>query len=202
MADVIDLFGDREAGDNVVCEEPVRFRALDWAEGAIIQCLTAESERYEHIRARELKKPEEHRHLWQVPEGFKLSGVLLDTCAGLFRHRSSLENMKRLYNLAGLMECLIHGSAPVLRTAMIRDMFNKAHAMKEELDITWRTGGQSYLLPRHPHLDPGPELTDRIGQADSLKELYEVIRLETSRQLDILMENYVFYLPRAYLAGA
>lgn len=200
MGDVIDLFR-RDGRDNVISEGPICFRVAHYDEGTVIQCLAGESERYERHRADALAASPGHEHLWRVPEGHKLTGGMLDTALGLFRHRSSPEDLKRVYRLAGLMECLIHASAPILRTALIRDVFKKAQGLKDELGMSWRSGGEQYLLPLSESFRPGPGLVARLKQTESLKELYRVIDEETSGQLEAIMENYVFYLPRSFVRG-
>lgn len=201
MGDVIDLFRRGSGPDNVISEGPIRFRAAPYDEGALIQCLVASAERYEGERALAASAPPGHHHFSQVPEGYKLSGAVLYTALGLFRHRSSLENLRKVYRLAGIMECLIHSSVPILRTALIRDVFNKAQALKEELGMAWRSGSEMYLLPLHENLWPGPRLPDALSGAETLKELYQVIEGETAGQLDAIMANYVFYMPRVFVRG-
>ena len=108
--------------------------------------------------------------------------------------------MRRLYWLAGLMECVTKAPSPVLRTDLVRRFFKIINEEREKLNVSWKGNVRDFLLPLHPeHYDPGVFM-DTISNASSLKDLLAGIEKETNSQFDILADSYVFYVPETFLS--
>jgi len=108
--------------------------------------------------------------------------------------------MRRLYRLAGLMECATRAPSPVLRTDLVRRFFKIINEEREKLGVSWKGNVQEFMLPLLPeHYDPS--VFDYIvGNASTLKELLVGIEEETNAQFDILASSYVFYIPEGFLS--
>ena len=134
------------------------------------------------------------------PESFTLDGGYHYTCMWLFRFREDENRMRRLYRLAGLMECVTKAPSPVLRTDLVRRFFKIINEEREKLSVSWKGNVRNFLLPLlAEHYDPGVFM-DTIGGAPSLRDLLAGIEKETNSQFDVLADGYVFYMPETFLS--
>lgn len=196
MADIIDLTTKLRTADNLVTASPLEFRRGEWQGGYALLCTRGESIRFEAHRLEALKS-HGHRHIASVPSHFTLDGGYHYTIGGLFRYRSDESIMRRVYHLAGLMECVTNASSHILRTDLLRHFYKSILEERDKLQIVWRGHVRHFLLPLHPdHRNPNLFFHE-IAKADSLKELYAAIRSETDKQFDILSSLYVCYLPES-----
>ncbi len=194
MAEVIDIRGNRALPDNRIVSSTFDFRWADWEAGKPIQCIKAEAEKYERHRAKSIR--EGHIHISFVPSHFSLTGGYFYTLRGIFSYRNDDTRAMEVYLLAGLMECVMNGTAPILRTDLLRSVYKKILSLKDSLRVTWQGDVDNFLLPLHPNLY-GPTLfLSRVNGCETLKDLYKTIKIETQRQYEIIKEAYVFYLPR------
>ena len=196
MADIIDLSSRLKPANNLIAISPLEFRKGEWLSGSAILCTREESARLEAQRrkATPLRPP-----ITIVPNHLTLDGGYHYTCLWLFRFREDEVRMRRLYWLAGLMECVTKAPSPVLRTDLVRRFFKIINEEREKLNVSWRGNVRNFLLPIHAqHYDPGA-FTAAIGSAPSLKELLACIEKETNCQFDILADSYVFYVPETFL---
>jgi hypothetical protein len=116
----------------------------------------------------------------------------------MFIYRDLEHKMREVYLLAGLIDCMINQVSPILRTALLRDMYKKIFLMKKGLGITWHGPLDQVLLPIDPLFFNAEQYQAALRAASSMKELYEEIRKGTEEMFDILSVKYVFYLPRAH----
>lgn len=198
MGDVIDLKSRLlRKDDSLISANPIEFRRGDWQGAHAVLCRREESKRYEEHRAQALSQPD-HQHLRFVPNHFSLTEGYHYTVMGLFRHRRDEAMMRRVYRLAGLMECVTNVPSPVLRSDLLRRFYQFILEERTAVEVTWGGDAQHFLLP----LDPGfynPNLfAHYVSMAASLMDLYDVIEVETGRQFDILREFYVIYLPQRF----
>ena len=194
-ADIINLNDRRPGRDNLLMDHPLEFRRGDWHSGYAMLCTRQESKRYESHRMEALGRPG-HQHLGFVPSHFSLTDGYHYTLQGLFRHRENETLMRRVYRLAGFMECITNASSPVLRTDLLRRLYQSILEERETLGVVWRGNVRNFLFPLHPdRYDPNLFL-HRVSLALTLKDLYDVIETETNVQFDLLSQFYVFYLPK------
>lgn len=196
MADIIDLFSRFKPGNNLIAVSPLEFRKAQWPSGSAILCTREESAKLESQRR---KSTPERPLMTLVPQSRTLDGGHHYTCLWLFRFREDEARMRRLYRLAGLMECATGAPSPVLRTDLVRRFFKIINEEREKLNVSWKGHVLSFLLPlRIEHYDPSLFMTTVSG-APSLKELLGGIERETDSQFDLLAAHYVFYVPEAFL---
>jgi hypothetical protein len=194
MAKIIPFEDGRKDDDNLICLKPLEFRRGDWLKGQVIQCLRQEAEKYQAHRRQALVGG--HRHLSFVPEHFKLAGGSDYTVLGLYRWRRESLQTRELYRLAGLMECVVNSTSPVLRTDLLRSLYKTIMDLRRRLNMSWLGGSNQFLLPLHPHLYERARFFDKISHTHTLKDLYAVVDQETTVQFDQLAAEYVFYLPQ------
>jgi hypothetical protein len=195
MADVIDL-SERFHRDNLIVANPLEFRQGEWETGHAMMCPRAESERFEAHRQEALRAG--HGHISFVPNHFTLDGGAHYTFVGLFRFRNEEVMMRRVYRLAGLMECATRAPSAILRSDLLRRFYQAILEEREELNVVWRGNVRHFLLPLHPELRNPNLFLHNVEKAETLKDLFQAVSDETDTQFDILRSHYVFYLPRSF----
>jgi len=196
MADIIDLSSRFKRGPNLITTSPLEFRKSEWLSGSAILCTREESAKLEAQRRRSTS---DRPPMTLVPNHFNLESGHHYTCLWLFRFRDDEKRMRRLYWLAGLMECVTKAPSPVLRTDLVRRFFKIINEEREKLNVSWKGNVRNFLLPIHAELYAPDIFMDKISVAPSLKELLEEIEKETNSQFAILAANYVFYVPETFL---
>jgi hypothetical protein len=201
MADIIDLASRFKPGSNLIVSRPLEFRKAEWLSGAAVLCTREDSERLEELRQKQARGSDRH-FISLVPNHFTLEGGCHFTALHLLRFRKDEEAMRRVYRLAGLMECITKAPSPILRTDLVRKFFKLIVEEREHLDVSWKGHVRSFLLPLHPQYYDQRLFMHSIQSAESLKELLSLIETEAGRQFDILAGQYVFYVPESFLALA
>ena len=197
MADIIDLSSRLKPASNLIAISPLEFRRSEWLSGNAVLCTREESAKLE---AQRRKSTPDRPSITIVPNHIVLDGGCHYTCLWLFRFREDEKRMRRLYFLAGLMECITKAPSPVLRTDLVRRFFKIINEEREQLNVSWKGNARNFLLPLHAgHYEPNIFI-DTISSAPSLKELLAGIEKETNSQFDILAGNYVFYVPETFLS--
>lgn len=194
MARIIRFEDGRKDDDNLICRKPLEFRRGDWRQGHVLQCLRSEAEKYQSHRKKVIT--DGHSHLSFVPEHFSLVGGCDYTVMGLFKMREQEEQARDFYRLAGLMECVVNSTSPLLRTDLLRGLYRTIMDLRRSLNFSWKGDSTQFLLPLHPHFYRRSYFFEQIHQADTLKVLYANVEQETRVQFDLLAAQYVFYLPQ------
>lgn len=200
MAEIIDFSAKHKQIQNLITATPVEFRRGDWQAGFAMLCSRNESARYEDHRREALRHPS-HHHLGQLPEHLNLADGYHYTVLGLFRHRDKAAAMRRVYRLAGLMECVLNAPSPVLRSDLLRRVYQTITEEREALNVAWRGDVHHFLLPLDLSHYDSKRFFAGIAAAPSLKEFYGFLEAETNTQFDLLCANYVIYLPRAFISS-
>jgi len=194
MADILSFEPRGDFPHNIITSEPIQFRWADWQTGHAIQCTVSEAEKFEEHRKKVIRAG--HKHISFIPNHFSLFNGYHHTILGLFQYRDERKKALEVYHLAGLMECVVNGHSPILRTDLLRNIYKKIVSLRKELGVVWRGRVHHFLLPLHPEFY-GPNLfLCRVNATQTLKDLYEAIFAETEKQFAIIQESYVFYLPK------
>jgi hypothetical protein len=194
MADIIQ-FHDRQRAvpGDLICARPFEFRRSSWVSTHFTQMLRPLSD---NMQAEQEARHENGKtHPLQLPPHFTLAGGLSQTMRCLYINREDEARMRKVYYLVGLMDCMINQVNPVLRTDLLRDMYKKVFRMKQELDIRWYGPLEQVLLPIDSQFHDEQAYRAALKRAESLKELYDVIKTGTENMFDILSLEYVFYCP-------
>ena len=131
----------------------------------------------------------------QMPPHFVLKGGLAYTILSMYTNRDNEREMREIYYLIGLMDCMINQVNAVLRTDLLRSMYKQVFAMKEKMNLHWHGNLDQVLLPIDPQFFNGLEYRSLLKNAGTMKELYQTIRQGTENMFDVLSENYVFFCP-------
>ncbi len=196
MAEVIDLV-QRKKASTLVTAYPVEFRWGEWTSGTAWLCARSESEKFEAHRLEARRHPG-HSHIQWLPNHVKLDGGSHYTAKALFRYRDDEGAMRRIYRLAGMMECVTRGVSPVLRSDLLRRLYDAILEERKALQVVWRGSVDRFLLPLYLHHGVVERLLARLMPLESLKELFVVIDQETAFQFNLLASDYVIYVPTSF----
>lgn len=78
---------------------------------------------------------------------FSLDGGLQDTALGLLRHRDDAASQEEVLYLACLLEALVSAPSAILRTDLIRRVYQEVNQRSQSLGFRWR-GGEGHFIPR------------------------------------------------------
>ena len=194
MGEIIKL-KEKDEGppDNLICIEPWEFRKADWGSKHFIQMLKSQSAKLENHRKEIYQKGD--KGVWHLPGHFTLRGGMAYTIQAMYTYRNNERKMREVYYLAGLIDCMINQVSPLLRTDLIKDMYRKVIALKNELNINWYGQLDQVLFPVDDQYYSSVEYQHTLSKARSMKELYHLIREGIDEVFDILSLEYVFYSP-------
>ena len=179
--------------DNLICSKPWEFRSADWESQHFVQMLRSQSARLEKHREKVCTKGE--KGVWHLPPHYVLKGGTAYTIQAVYIHRSSETKMRDVYYLAGLIDCMINRTNPLLRTDLIRDIYRKVMTLKSILNMNWYGSLDRVFLPLDMvHYDDS-KYKSALTKATNMKALYRAIREGTDDMFDILSFEYVFYTP-------
>jgi hypothetical protein len=194
MGEIIDLQVKLQRTErNLITAKPWEFRRGDWEASTFVQMLRPLSVKFE--REREELQKKGAKGAAGIPPHIRLEGGTAYTIRALFAHRKEEKMMREIYYLAGLLDCMINQVNPILRTDLLRDMYKKVFAKKEELKVNWFGPLEHVLLPIDPCLHSEQKYRSSLACAPTMKELYRAIRTGTDEMFDILSSEYVFYCP-------
>ncbi|RLB43422.1 MAG: hypothetical protein DRH12_03000 [Deltaproteobacteria bacterium] len=179
--------------DNLIVKQPFEFRRSGWQSSFFIEMTKKQSESLE--QQHNLLREQGREASIQLPPHHSLQGGVAGTIGALFAYRNDEAKMRDVYYLAGLVDCLINQVNPILRTAMLRDVFNKVHDLKNRLRVSWSSTLDHVLLPIDTVFFNEMEYRRNLATADTLKALYKTIEDGTQEMFDILSSEYVFYCP-------
>lgn len=204
MNRVIDFQGSQGGGqgeeppdDHIICQKPLRLRWGDWQTPHVIQVHVGSAAVYEDQRAEDLAAGRPLGH--QMPAHFTLDGGMNETALALLRHRASEESLRQVSYLAGLMECLTNIPCAILRTDLIRRVYQEAQQLIREYNLNWRGRVGHFLLPVMEDAQDPKRLEKAVRDIDSLKDFFSTVRLITDQRHDALAKDFVFYFPRRNL---
>lgn len=190
MSDVIHFPNRPLVADTLIIEEPMCFRRADWASAYPVQVHRHSSELHELNRAEAAFPPG-----GQTPPHLVLRGSLARTLTGLYYFRKDEEAMKKVFFLAGLMELATALPHQVMRTDLIRRVFQRIDKLSDEMGVRWHSGAEGFLLPLGPDYQPREGLGAAVTGAETLKKLLLSVQAETDHQFRLACGWFVYYLP-------
>jgi len=198
MAEIISLFQKAQShGNGSACSDPFEFRTPPWKSIYFVQVPKSRSIRHKSPHNKEGVNILPHHETGGYKDlpHFVLKGGESHTIRSMYFYRKNKEKMQDIYHLAGLIDCLINRTNPILRTDLLRAMYKKIFDIKKRLGIRWYGHIDRVLLPIHPVYFDESEYCASLKKAGSMKELYNAVRKGTDKMFNILAREYVFYCP-------
>jgi hypothetical protein len=131
-----------------------------------------------------------------MPAHFSLEGSLADTALALLRHRSDPSRLEKATYLSLLMEALVNIPCPILRTDLIRRVYQEVDALSQRLGLRWRGRAESFVLPLYEDALHPRTLELALARVDSLQKFFSTLLEISATRHALLARNYVLYYPR------
>ncbi len=127
-----------------------------------------------------------------MPPHFSLEGNLAEVARALLRHHHDPGALEEVHYLGALLEALLASPCAILRTDLIRRVYQEVERFSTRLGLRFHAQGGGFLLPLaedagHPHA-----LQARVAAIDNLATLFATLRVS-----DPLPKcpGYVIYSP-------
>ena len=188
-------FKDKKNGppDNLIISKPWEFRRADWYSRHFIQMLRSQSTIFENHRKEIYEKG--FKGIWHLPPHLVLKNGAAHTIQHLYGFRFNESKMRETYYLAGLIDGMINQVNPLLRTDLVRDLFNKIMTLKKILCVNWYGQIDQVLLPIDPQFFNHVQYRASLSKAMSMKEFYDLIREGMDKMFEIFSCQYIFFTP-------
>jgi hypothetical protein len=131
----------------------------------------------------------------QLPIGFTLDGGMHQTALGLLRYRQSEERLVEVTYLSALMEALVNTPCAILRTDLIRRVYQEVDALSAALNLRWSGRVGSFMLPLNEDARSPKSFARQVAPLDNLKDFFSVIKQIAQERYDSLKKSYVLYYP-------
>jgi hypothetical protein len=179
--------------DHVICDKPLRMRWGDWRTQNVLQIHVQAAAVYEDYRAECLADGGDPSG--QLPIGFTLDGGMHQTALALLRYRSNEERQVEVGYLAALMEALVNTPCAILRTDLIRRVYQEVDALSASLSVRWSGRVGHFMLPLNEDARKPQSFARRVAPLDNLKDFFGAIKQIAQERHDSLKKGYVLYYP-------
>ncbi len=182
--------------DNVITHRPLRLRWGDWRIPHVIQVHVQPAAAYEEQRAQDWQAG---RPLGsQMPPHFVLDDGIAETALALMRHRESEEALLEIGYLAALMEALLNTPCPILRTDLIRRVYQEVKRLSSKLGLRWGGRGRRFMLPLNQDAQDPHWFRHALAPLGNLQEFFATLREIAHQRYRQLAREYVLYYPRRW----
>ncbi len=183
------------AGDgHIISQGPYRLRWGDWRTVNIIQVHVHPAAIYEDQRQEALAQGRDPGG--QMPPHFVLDGGMHETAQAILRHREDEEALRQVNYLAALMEALVNTPCAILRTDLIRRVYQEVETLSNRLGLRWRGRAGHFLLPLNEDALNPQMLEQRVAPLDNLQEFFRTLKEIAGQRHQALAKSYVIYYPR------
>lgn len=179
--------------EHVITDQPMRLRWGPWRTGRIIQVHVGSAAIYEDYREDCLQKGQDPSG--QMPPHFVLEGGQQDTALGLLRHREDAGKQEQVCYLACLLEALINAPSAILRTDLIRRVYQEVNRLSQALGFRWRGGEGRFIPPVNQDAGDPHHFARMVSPLSNLQEFYAALRGYAADRYRILSREYVIYYP-------
>lgn len=180
--------------DHVISQSPYRLRWADWRIANIILVHVQSAAVYEDQRQEDLAQGREPGG--QVPPHFVLDGGMQQTAMAILRHHRDPQALRDISYLAALMEALVNTPCAILRTDLIRRVYQEVDALSSRLSLRWQGQAEQFLLPLNEDAQHPGLFAQRVPPLDNLQEFFQVLGEIADQRHQALGKSYVFYYPR------
>jgi hypothetical protein len=178
---------------NLITAKPLEFRHASWRNPHFIQMLKIQSIQLE--RQRRAIGQDEDLQSTDLVGYVLLKKGLAHAIQGLYLSRHNEETMRKIYYLAGLMDCMINQVNALLRTDLIFDIYQKITTLKNSLNVHWYGEMDQVLFPLDQSFFDFHQYREGLKNTKTMKDLYTQIQKGTDTMFDILSSEYTFYTP-------
>ncbi|MFH2128285.1 MAG: hypothetical protein ABIK12_17355 [Pseudomonadota bacterium] len=179
--------------DHVICDKPLRLRWGDWRTQNVLQIHVQAAAIFEDYRADCLAKGLDPSG--QVPAGFTLDGGMHQTALALLRFKANEERQVEVIYLSALMEALVNTPCAILRTDLIRRVYQEVDALSASLGLRWSGRVGHFMLPLNEDARAPNGFARQVAPLASLKDFFGTLKAIAQERYGSLKKGYVLYYP-------
>jgi hypothetical protein len=179
--------------DHVICDQPLRMRWGDWRTQYIMQIHVQAAANFEDYREDCLAKGGDPSG--QIPAGFSLDGGMHQTAVSLLRYKANQERQEEVTYLSALMEALVNTPCAILRTDLIRRVYQEVDDLSAKLGIRWAGRVGHFMLPLNEDARAPNSFARRVSPLDNLKDFFGTLKEIADERYQFLKKGYVLYYP-------
>ena len=194
MPDVIDFPGGSPSEDHIISDRPLRLRWGDWRTTTIIQVHLQTAAIYEDQRRECLAQGRDPAA--QMPSHYALTGGMGETARALLRHHTSQESQIKVIYLAALMEAMVSTPCAILRTDLIRRVYQEIQTLSASLKTSWSGRDGRFLLPLGQDAADPQAFARKVSPLDNLQDFFSTLQAIADQRYHELRKGYAIYYPR------
>ncbi len=179
--------------EHVICDKPLRLRWGDWRTQHVLQIHVQSAAVFEDYRADCLAKGLDPSG--QVPAGFTLDGGMHQTALALLRFKAIEERQIEVTYLSALMEAMVNTPCAILRTDLIRRVYQEVDAVSASLSLRWSGRVGHFMLPLNEDARSPNAFARQVAPLDNLKDFFGTLKAIAQERYGSLKKSYVLYYP-------
>jgi hypothetical protein len=179
--------------DHVITDQPMRLRWGAWRVGRVILVHVRSAAIYEHYRQECLEQCKDPSG--QMPPHFALEGGMQDTALGFLRHRDDAGAQAEVCYVACLLEALLNAPSAILRTDLIRRVYQEVEQLSKSLGYRWRGGEGRFIPPINQDAADPHQFARLVAPLSNLRLFFDTLREYAKQRHHILSREYVIYYP-------
>jgi len=131
-----------------------------------------------------------------MPPHFVLDGGMHETAQAILRHRQDEGALLEVAYLSALMEALLNTPCAILRTDLIRRVYQEVETISVHLGLRWRGRAGHFMLPLNEDAMHPKGFAQRVAPLDNLQEFFWVLKEIATARHQTLAKSYILYYPR------
>jgi len=171
----------------------MRLRWGPWRTGKVLLVHVRSAASYEEYREERLAQGQDPSG--HMPPHFALEGGTQDTALALLRHRDDAEAQGQVCYLACLLEALLNAPSAILRTDLIRRVYQEVDRLSGELGFRWRGGEGRFIPPTNQDAADPHAFAHLVAPLSNLQDFFAVLQDYAAQRYRSLSREYVFYYP-------
>jgi len=171
----------------------MRLRWGPWRTGRVLLVHVRSAASYEEYREQRLAQGQDPSG--HMPPHFSLEGGTQDIALAFLRHRADAAAQGRVSYLACLLEALLNSPSAILRTDLIRRVYQEVDQLSAELGFRWRGGEGRFIPPTNQDAADPHAFSRMVAPLSNLQDFFASLRDYGAQRYRSLSREYVFYFP-------
>lgn len=195
MAHTVKFPGSKPDSKHIITQKPLRLRWGDWRVLHAVLVHVQPAALYENLRDEQISHGIDPGG--QMPSHFALDDGMQETSWAILRHRDDAYTQIEILYLASLMEVMIKTSSPILRTDLIRRVYQEIDQLSQKLALRWRGRARYFMLPLNEDVHNPNYLAEAVTNIDNLQDFFTALHSLAESRHSLLARNYVIYYPQS-----
>jgi hypothetical protein len=94
------------------------------------------------------------------------------------------------------MEALVHTPCPILRTDLIRRVYQEVEQLSQALGLRWHGRASHFSLPLNEDAQTPNQFAQTLAPLTNLRQFFATLKQMAEQRYQALAKGYVLYYPR------